>query len=144
MSDRLLGWGIGVIVSIILGTLIYRAYFLEQKDIIDPGSLDVADESKPRPSIKTKMISCKRTKAITRLVGYIENTGTVPLASVTLQTIWKDEYNEVMDTGLVYAVGDTVHLYPGERREFEDTTGLRGVAMCNVRALDWWSSEDER
>ena len=144
MSDRLLGWGIGVIVSIVLGILIYRAYFLEQKDIIDLEMPVVTDESKPSPSIKTKMISCKRNKTITRLVGYIENTGTVPLASVTLQTIWKDEYNEVMDTGLVYAVGDTVHLYPGERREFEVTTGLRGVAMCNVRALDWWSSDDER
>jgi hypothetical protein len=95
----------------------------------------------PKPSIRTKMITCNRVRSITRLLGYVENTGSVPLSAVTLQTIWKDEYDAILDTGLVYVVGNEEPLYPGEKRQFEDTTVLRGVAKCNVRALDWWSSE---
>lgn len=87
------------------------------------------------------MITCNRVRSKTRLLGYIENTGGVPLSAVTLQTIWKDENNKVLDTGLVYVVGNEEPLYPGEKRQFEDMTVLRGVARCNVRALDWWSSE---
>jgi hypothetical protein len=32
-------------------------------------------------------------------------------------------------------------LAPGEDAMFSDTTDLRGVERCNVRALDWWSDE---
>lgn len=140
MSDRKLATIIVVLLFVIFGTLLYRAYFIEPD--VAPKSIAVAETTvNPKPSIRTKMVACNRVRSITRILGYVENTGSVPLSAVTLQTIWKDESNTILDTGLVYAVGNEELLYPGEKREFEDTTALRGVARCNVRALDWWSSE---
>lgn len=140
MSDRKLAITIVIVLFVIFGTLLYRAYFM--KADIAPRPIAIKETTaNPKPSIRTKMITCNRVRSITRLLGYVENTGSVPLSAVTLQTIWKDEYNAILDTGLVYAVGNEEPLYPGEKRQFEDTTVLRGVARCNVRALDWWSSE---
>jgi hypothetical protein len=140
LSDRKLAIAIAIALFVFFGTLLYRAYFMKP-DVV-PRSVDVKETAdNPKPSIRTKMITCNRVRSITRLLGFVENTGSVPLSAVTLQTIWKDEYNTILDTGLVYVVGNEEPLYPGEKREFEDTTGLRGVARCNVRALDWWSSE---
>ncbi|MFZ8974757.1 MAG: hypothetical protein ACO2ZD_11735, partial [Pseudomonadales bacterium] len=59
----------------------------------------------------------------------------------TIQSIWKDEDGEVKDTGIVYAIGEGEFLNPGDSKAFVDTTELRDVARCNVRALDWWADE---
>lgn len=140
MSDRKLTITITLALLLTFGTLLFRAYFIKPELV--PRSVEVKETTvSPKPSIRTKMITCNRVRSKTRLLGYIENTGGVPLSAVTLQTIWKDENNKVLDTGLVYVVGNEEPLYPGEKRQFEDMTVLRGVARCNVRALDWWSSE---
>jgi hypothetical protein len=61
---------------------------------------------------------------------------------VTVQSIWKDKHGTVVDTGLVYVLSEESVLQPGETKTFMDTTELRNIARCNVRALDWWADED--
>jgi hypothetical protein len=87
------------------------------------------------------MTACDRiANGRSRIRGYVENIGTTALAAVTVQVIWKDQYYDVIDTSLVYAVAREDPLAVGETRHFEDTTNLRNVAACNVRALDWWAA----
>jgi hypothetical protein len=74
--------------------------------------------------------------------GHISNKGNVPVTMVTVQSIWKDKQGRVVDTGLVYVLSEDSVLQPGETKTFMDTTELRDIARCNVRALDWWADED--
>jgi hypothetical protein len=55
-----------------------------------------------------------------------------------LQVIWKGERG-VIDTSLAYVAVDNPIL-PGTSREFFDSTTLRGVKWCTVKALDWWAT----
>ena len=71
----------------------------------------------------------------------MRNLGTLHVTRVTVQSIWKRDDGSVVDTGLIYAIGEDQTLAPGEDAMFSDTTDLRGVERCNVRALDWWSDE---
>lgn len=87
------------------------------------------------------MSSCSRIGNRTRLVGIIHNLGTTTLSAITVQSIWKNEAGQILDTGLVYAVGKANPLKPNEQRRFIDSTMLKDVARCNVRPLDWFSAD---
>jgi len=94
-----------------------------------------------RTRVDAVMTKCVRKGPTTRVEGLVRNLGTLHVTRVTVQSIWKRGDGSVVDTGLIYAIGEDQTLAPGEDAMFSDTTDLRGVERCNVRALDWWSDE---
>lgn len=136
MSDRLLTFAIGITVVLVLGVLFYRI------DLQKPGPSQIAEapevESKPVTVIKARATECRQRGKRVHLKGIVENRGATVLSSVTLQVIWKGERG-VIDTSLAYVAVDNPIL-PGTSREFFDSTTLRGVEWCTVKALDWWAT----
>lgn len=85
--------------------------------------------------------TCRRVGKRTEVLGHVENRGTLSLSRITLQVIWKDQDRYVIDTSLVHVASTDDPIHPGERRDFNFATELKGVAACNVRTLDWWVSD---
>ncbi|MGB1342711.1 MAG: hypothetical protein ACPG5J_10375 [Pseudomonadales bacterium] len=96
---------------------------------------------KVRTRVEATMTNCARRGDTTRVEGLVHNRGSIDVTRVTVQSIWKDGFGTAVSTGLVYAVPDGERLSPGEVRSFVDTTKLRGIERCNVRALDWWADD---
>ncbi|MCB1692756.1 MAG: FxLYD domain-containing protein, partial [Pseudomonadales bacterium] len=96
-----------------------------------------AAKDKTRTSVRVHVETCNKSFAKTAMGGYIENTGTVDLHYVTVETIWKNKDGLVVSTDLVYVLnGDT--LAPGARKTFSDSSNLPSVARCNANPVDWW------
>lgn len=135
-----------IIIAVLVVLIIVVLYFfLETDKPIPVASVavkpPVVDSS--RTWVSASMTKCSRSGTITRVEGLISNKGNVPVTMVTVQSIWKDKQGRVVDTGLVYVLSEDSILQPGETKTFMDTTELRGIARCNVRALDWWADEDQ-
>ena len=135
-----------IIIAVLVVLIIVVLYFfLETDKPIPVASVaekpPVVDSS--RTWVSASMTKCSRSGTITRVEGLISNKGNVPVTMVTVQSIWKDKQGRVVDTGLVYVLSEDSILQPGETKTFMDTTELRDIARCNVRALDWWADEDQ-
>jgi len=130
-----------ITVVIVIGTLLYLAR--QPAPTATPVAAPVASSAPAhRTTLRVEMRGCDRVGSRTRVWGVVRNTGDVTIAAVTVQSIWKNPAGDTLDTGLVYAVGKTNPLKPGEAIEFEDTTDLRGVTRCNVRPLDYFAADD--
>ena len=139
MLERYLG-RIAVVVALLIG-----AVFLLIQDPEQPVA-EVIEAAAPvvtpvRTRVDAVMTKCVRKGRTTRVEGLVRNLGTLHVTRVTVQSIWKRGDGSVVDTGLIYAIGEDQTLAAGEEAMFSDTTDLRGVERCNVRALDWWSDE---
>lgn len=139
MLERYLGH-----VAVAVALLIVAAFWLMQDS--EPFIVESIEEVAPidapvRTRVDAIMTECIRKGRTTRVEGLVRNLGTIDVTRVTVQSIWKGVDGSVADTGLVYAVGEDQTLAPGETAVFSDTTDLRGVDRCNVRALDWWADE---
>ena len=139
MLERYLGQ-IAVVVALLMG----GAFWLIQ----DPEQpvVEVIEAAAPvvgpvRTRVDAVMTKCVRKGRTTTVEGLVRNLGTLDVTRVTVQSIWKRGDGSVVDTGLIYAIGEDQTLAAGEDAMFSDTTDLRGVERCNVRALDWWSGE---
>ncbi len=134
-----------IIIAGLVVLMIVALYFFLETDTSDPVNrvevkTPVLDSS--RTWVSASMTKCSRSGTVTRVEGHISNKGNVPVTMVTVQSIWKDKHGTVVDTGLVYVLSEESVLQPGETKTFMDTTELRNIARCNVRALDWWADED--
>ncbi len=139
MLERYLGQ-IAVVMAFIIGA----AFWLLQGPT--PVVREEIEDAEPvvapvRTRVDAVMTECVRKGRTTRVEGQVRNLGTLSVTRVTVQSIWKRGDGSVVDTGLIYAIGEGETLAPGEAVMFSDTTDLRGVERCNVRALDWWSDE---
>ncbi|MDA0761524.1 MAG: hypothetical protein O2858_12010 [Proteobacteria bacterium] len=139
MLERYLG-GIAVSIALLVGI----AFFM-LTSAPEPASkvvsVPISEPDKVRTRVDAIMTNCARRGTTTRVEGLVRNLGSLKVTRVTIQSIWKDEDGEVKDTGIVYAIGEGEFLNPGDSKAFVDTTELRDVARCNVRALDWWADE---
>jgi len=139
MLERHLG-GIAVSIALLVGI----AFFM-LTSAPEPASkvvsVPISEPDKVRTRVDAIMTNCARRGTTTRVEGLVRNLGSLKVTRVTIQSIWKDEDGEVKDTGIVYAIGEGEFLNPGDSKAFVDTTELRDVARCNVRALDWWADE---
>jgi len=139
MLERYLG-GIAVSIALLVGI----AFFM-LTSAPEPASkvvsVPISEPDKVRTRVDAIMTNCARRGTTTRVEGLVRNLGSLKVTRVTIQSIWKDEDGEVKDTGIVYAIGEGEFLNPGHSKAFVDTTELRDVARCNVRALDWWADE---
>ena len=139
MNDRSLTILATVLVSVVLGILLFRAYVGDPPPEEKPSDEIQTREPKRLTSVSAKSTSCTRVAGRTQIHGYVENTGNVTLTMVIVQPVWKNAAGLVLDTGLVYVVNQDTPLLPGERREFEDVTQLSNISRCNVVPLDWGS-----
>ena len=139
MSDRFLTIIAIVLISFVLGTLLYRSY--EDEPPVTATYVDEIQSAEPQrlTSVAAKSTSCSRVGSRTQIKGFVENTGNVTLTMVTVQPVWKNASGRVLGTGSVYVVNQDEPLLPGERREFEDVTQLPNISKCNVVPLDWGS-----
>ena len=139
MLERYLGQ-IAVVVVLLMGGAYWRMQDPEQPvvEVIEAAAPVVAPV---RTRVDAVMTKCVRKGPTTRVEGLVRNLGTLHVTRVTVQSIWKRGDGSVVDTGLIYAIGEDQTLAAGEEAMFSDTTDLRGVERCNVRALDWWSDE---
>ena len=140
MIDRYLGGA-----SLLVELCVIAGLFFSQPEQTALKMPENVTEAVTPKVVKTRvdavMTDCARRGSTTRVEGSIRNLGSIGVTRVTVQTIWKDELGQVKDTGLVYLVGEGEYLAPGAWMPFVDTTELRGVARCNVRALDWWADD---
>ena len=139
MLERYLGQ-IAVAVALVMG-----AVFWLMQDPAPPVA-QVIEAAAPvvapvRTRVDAVMTGCVRKGRTTRVEGLVRNLGTLDVTRVTVQSIWKRGDGSVVDTGLIYTIGEDQTLAAGKDAMFSDTTDLRGVERCNVRALDWWSDE---
>ena len=139
MPERYLGQ-IEVVVALLMGVVFWLTQNPEQPEV------EMIEEAAPvvaavRTRVDAVMTKCVRKGRTTTVEGLVRNLGTLDVTRVTVQSIWKRDDGSVVDTGLIYAIGEDQTLAPGEDAMFSDTTDLRGVERCNVRALDWWSGE---
>jgi len=139
MLERYLGQ-IAVVVVLLMGGAYWRMQDPEQPvvEVIEAAAPVVAPV---RTRVDAVMTKCVRKGPTTRVEGLVRNLGTLHVTRVTVQSIWKRDDGSVVDTGLIYVIGEDQTLAAGEEAMFSDTTDLRGVERCNVRALDWWSDE---
>ena len=139
MLERYLGH-IAVVVALLMGAVFWLIQDPEQPvaEVIEAAAPVVTPVLTRVDAVMTK---CVRKGRTTRVEGLVRNLGTLHVTRVTVQSIWKRDDGSVVDTGLIYAIGEDQTLAPGEDAMFSDTTDLRGVERCNVRALDWWSDE---
>lgn len=139
MSDRSLTIITMVLVSIVLGVLLSRAYL--QESPVAHGQVDETEVVEPKrfTRVSARSTSCSRVAGRTQIKGYVENTGNVTLSMVTVQSLWKNDAGLILGRGLVYVVNRNEPLAPGERREFEDVTQLSNITKCNVEPVDWGS-----
>ena len=137
LSDRALTVLIGLALSCAAA---YLVYYIARVD--DAAQREVSGEavSRPerRPGVTVQMLECRRRGDKVEVTGYVENTGTVDLTHVTVQTLFKTKAGLALRTGVAYAV-DGEPLVPGTRREFSDATNGSRVASCRVEILDFWS-----
>jgi hypothetical protein len=140
LSDRWLWSVIGVVLVLSMGLLLYRHHYLTPvvAPVQEPAK---AAPNRDRTALRATASECRRVGKRTQILGHVENRGTLSLSRITLQVIWKDQDRDVMDTSLVHVATIDDPIHPGERRDFNFATELRGVAACNVRALDWWVSD---
>ncbi len=139
MSDKSLTILIVLMVIVLVGALIFREHWPDVEVQVTNSSAVEEVSPKRQPSLRAVMTDCGKVGEMTRIEGYVQNTGTVSLAHVTLQSLWKDGEGNIIGRGEIYAVGDENPLLPGEKRKFEDVTTRSGVERCNVQKLDWWS-----
>ena len=139
MLERYLGH-VAVGVAVLIGATFWLMQDSEPVVVASPETvLPIAAPVRTR--VDAIMSECIRKGRTTRVEGLVRNLGTIDVTRVTVQSIWKRIDGSVADTGLIYAVGEGQKLAAGETTTFSDTTDLRGVARCNVRALDWWADE---
>ncbi len=138
MSNRALAALIVIVVLLVLGGLLYRAYFMDEA--VEPGVLAPTEEKSEqrRPRVKVVVTACRRVYGRTEMEGYVENTGSVDLRFITVQSVWKDANGVIIDTDVIYVVNEEI-LKPGERKSFHDVTRRSAAEKCNARPLDWWS-----
>ncbi|MBT3461413.1 MAG: hypothetical protein HOM69_10100 [Gammaproteobacteria bacterium] len=139
MLERYLGQ-IAVVVALLIGLAFWLMQSPEQA-VIELNEAEAPPLASVRTRVDAVMTGCVRKGRTTRVEGLVRNLGTLGVTRVTVQSIWKRGDGSVVNTGLIYAVGEGQILAPGEDAMFFDTTDLRGVERCNVRALDWWSDE---
>ena len=130
-----------LVVAVVVGGLILRQFvFLD----VVPAKVQIVETeiaNERKTAVRATMTDCRKHGKSVRVEGLVHNLGSTILSAVTVQSIWKDDEGMILDTGLVYAVGESEPLLPGEQRAFTDSTALQKVARCNVRPLDWWSSD---
>jgi hypothetical protein len=139
MSNRNLAILIATAVLLVVGGLVFRAFFDDRKPgAVTPGTAP-ASEDETRTGVRVRVSGCNREseQGPTVLVGYAENSGNVDLHYVTVQSIWKNSAGQVIASDTLYAVNGQ-SLAPGERVTFTDSSAVRGVARCNAEAIDWW------
>jgi hypothetical protein len=133
------------IIAVLVVLIIASLYVLLETDKAVPVKESVVapvEKDQTRTWVSASMTKCSRSGQVTRVEGEIVNRGNVPVTMVTVQSIWKNDQGEVVDTGLVYVLSEESILQPGESHTFMDTTELRNISRCNVRALDWWADQD--
>lgn len=137
MSDRAVTVLIGLVLACAAG---YLVMFLTSEEGADATKAAEQAGAEPlrRPGVTVHMSDCRRRGDKVEVIGYVENTGSVDLTHVTVQTLFKTKAGLVLRTGVAYAV-DGQPLPPGERREFNDATNGSRVTSCRVEILDWWS-----
>lgn len=138
MSNRGLTALIIVVIALAFSFLLYRTWFVAEPSPEQSGPAEAVKDEARKPRIRVVMTRCARVAGRTELEGYVENTGTVTLRFVTVQSLWKDENGLIVGTDVIYVVSNDT-LEPGERRTFRDVTRLSNVRKCNARPLDWWS-----
>jgi len=134
-----------IIITVLLVLIITSLYFLldtEKSGSVKKAPVAPVKQDETRTWVSASMTKCSRSGLVTRVEGQIVNRGNVPVTRVTVQSIWKDDQGQVIDTGLIYVLSEESILHPGETKTFMDTTELRNVSRCNVRALDWWADQD--
>ena len=141
MSER---WVIILLLAFVVAGL---ATYVASRDERAPKPLVTNDrpveKPKPRRTVAVAaMTSCKRIGGRTQVTGEVMNTGTTQLTALTVESIWKDGDGLVIGTGLVYVVGESDPLAPGDSRPFTDTTRIDGVARCNVEVVDYFASDE--
>ncbi len=141
MNDRNLTIAIVVAVIVVVGTLAYRAYFVEPESTEDI-SEEVAEvplEETRRTAAWAKLTECNKAdgKNLIEAKGYVENTGNVDLNYVTVKVIWSNRHGLVVEETEMYALNNEV-LPPGAKKEFTDVTEHPRVTQCNVEPVDWW------
>jgi len=139
MLERYLGQ-IAVVVALLIGLAFWLMQSPEQA-VIELNEAEAPPLASVRTRVDAVMTGCVRKGRTTRVEGLVRNLGTLDVTRVTVQSIWKRGDGSVVDTGLIYAIGEDQTLAAGKDAMFSDTTDLRGVERCNVRALDWWSDE---
>ncbi|MBT3427610.1 MAG: hypothetical protein HOL98_01240 [Gammaproteobacteria bacterium] len=133
------------IIAVLVVLIIASLYVLLDTDTIIPveeATIAPVEKDHTRTWVSASMTNCSRSGQVTRVEGEIVNRGNVPVTMVTVQSIWKNDQGQVVDTGLIYVLSEESILQPGESKTFMDTTELRNISRCNVRALDWWAGQD--
>lgn len=135
-----------IIIAVLVVLIITSLYILLETAPPTPvkeTSIAPVKQDDTRTWVSASMTKCSRSGQLTRVEGEILNRGNVPVTMVTVQSIWKNDQGQVVDTGLIYVLSEDSVLQPGESKTFMDTTELRNISRCNVRALDWWADQDQ-
>ncbi len=138
MSDRLIVLVIVLVVSAVLGTLLYRAQLSGGEDQTSTPAVLVPKQLAKYTIVNARTTECYRVGNRAQVRGIVENGGTDALISISLQVLWKDESRNIIDTSITSVRNEEDPLAPGESRVFEYARTLSNVAKCNVRVLDWW------
>ncbi len=139
MTDRTMTIAGILMVTLVIGGLLFRAYFVSDEiEKVDVQQVSPS-ESKRTSRVLATVKDCSRIGKTTRLLGSVRNTGNTTLSLVSVQPLWKNDSGLVLGRGLVYVVNSENPLAPGHSRDFEDVTRLRHVTRCNVEPLDWGS-----
>lgn len=138
MSDKHLFQLISVVVLLFFS--VYFAFLYLGRDKQVPEIANEKEESieKPNPNLRVLLSACKRVKDKTEVSGRVINTGNVDLRYVTVQSLFKDKNNRIIERGVIFVVKD-VPLPPGESVDFRGLSKRTNVQKCNAEPLDWWS-----
>ncbi|MDH5737090.1 MAG: DUF2393 domain-containing protein [Gammaproteobacteria bacterium] len=137
MSDKHLLVTIIAVVVTFFGVFFLMLDKKDDKVLVD-ALTDTEKADKPQPGLRVVMTGCSRVQERTEVSGKVVNTGNVDLKFVTVQSIFKDEHNRVIEKGVISVVRDKP-LAPGESITFRGRSTRSNVHKCNAEPLDWWS-----
>jgi hypothetical protein len=139
MSDRLLTGFITLIVAIIVGTLVYRAYFPEEKKVQTVAPTEVPPpEEAVSTQIKARLTSCDRAEGgKTVAKGHVTNIGNVDLHFISVRVHWLNSADQTIEANDVFVLNDEI-LAPGDKKTFINATTKTSAVRCNVESIDWW------
>lgn len=128
-----------IIAAIILffGSLFLHLHFKQESRPASPETEILTEPEKAQPRVSVLVTGCSRMIDRVVVSGVVNNIGIDDLGFVTVKSIFKNQNNLIIETGIIYAVKEKP-LKPGESVEFQGISKTSNVRKCNVEALDWW------